>query len=153
MPNTQSGAAGFSPLVGKLYLGTDQTNLVNGTWTTIALDTIAPNFSNGIEDISNNKITPGIAGLYLIVGSVSFYNVVVDKEYGVKITKNAGFSNIAIKDYKYASMVAYSLKIATICYLSATDYIQLRAMSRSGDNTVDVESAEINTSLAITKLQ
>ena len=138
--------------MGKLYLGTDQLNLVNGSMTLIELDTIPANFTDGIEDTGNHRITPGQAGFYHIIGQVTFRHVVADVAYLARIRLNGN-------DYKATgtglAAVALSLTIPVVVhlYLSATDYVELIVVSFSGNNTVDVFGTEDQTFLSLQRVR
>jgi len=137
---------------GKLYLSTDQLNLVNNTWTKVALDTIAAGFSDGIEDTVNNRITPGYAGFYDLKGLVTFVNIVAARNYraAIKISNTTWHS---VK-YSWAGGGTYlGVPVGDLVKLTATDYVELLVMSQSGDNTVDIASLERLTFLSVQRVR
>jgi hypothetical protein len=137
---------------GKLYLGTDQLNLVNGAMTLVELDTISAGFTDGIEDIANHRITPGVAGFYDVKGQVYFKDVVADTRYIASIRVN-GVTTLFSACHQ-ASIVGYlSAACSGHCYLAATDYVELMAQSLSGNNTVDILSAEFRTFLSVQRIR
>lgn len=155
MPNRQSAAGGFSPVpCGGLHLGTDQLNLVNGSEILVELDTLLSGFTDGIEDTTNHKITPGVAGLYLISAAVIFKNIVNDKTYRLSVKDNS----TRIIDAYLPSSVATISKFVTIAeakpvWLSAVSEIKLYACSFSGDDTVDVFGFGGHTFLTVCRMR
>jgi len=137
---------------GKMYLATPQLNLVSDIWTPVELDTISANFNDGIEDITNHKITPGHAGFYDAKGLVMFSSVVANMYYGLIIRLN-GTDNI-ISTYSHSSLAEY---LSVICsahvYLSATDYLDLIAAAFTGVNTVDIRAGEDRTFLSVQRVR
>lgn len=137
---------------GKLYLGTDQLNLIDTVQTIVDLDTIPAAYKDGIEIALTHRITPGIAGFYSIFGQIKFINDQDNKRYAVMI---------AVSDVPV--VVNYALSNAiTSCtpfvglpnhYLSDTDYVQLWAVSYSGDNNTDIEAGELSTFLSVQRVR
>lgn len=137
---------------GKLYLAIGQLNLVDGVHTLVALDGIGIGFTDGIEDTVNHRITPGYAGFYIVLGMVTFDNVVAAKNYvaGIKISGgvweclNIGWTGGG----RYLSV-----PVSALVKLTATDYVELWAKSDSGDNTVDVYAHIFCTYLMIQRVR
>lgn len=143
----------FQKPSGKLYLGTDQLNLVNTVATLVELDTIPAAFKDGIENIVTHRITPGRAGFYSIVGQVWFKSLIADKDYFAMIRISG--ATIACDSNAHAS---YAAAVTAKCclpnqYLSNTDYVQLYAQSFAGVDTVDIESTESRTFLAVQRVR
>lgn len=133
---------------GKLYLGTNQVDLVSEAWTKVLLDTISSGFADAIEDTVNHRITPGVAGYYRIKGQVCFLNTVADKDYQAEL-KLDGSINQAI-DIDHASLgKTIMVACSTLVYLSASSYVELWAMQASGVNTVDLSGLEHLTFLTV----
>jgi len=137
---------------GKMYLGSNQLNLVNGAITLVELDTVGTGFTDGIEDTANHKITPGYAGFYIIIGMVTFMNLVIDRSYdaGVLITGAAYLP--FVHDFSGRDDY-YTVPVSCLVKLNATDYIELYARSMSGDNTVDILAGEAYTFLSIQRVR
>ncbi len=137
---------------GKLYLSSPQLNLANGVWTLVTLTGIGAGFTDGIEDTANFRITPGYAGFYIIQGLVTFLNVVAARNYsaGLLISNttwlcaNTGWTG---------GGVYYSVPVLALVKLSATDYVELKALSGSGDNTVDLYADLANTYLSVQRVR
>lgn len=137
---------------GKMYLSVDQLNLQDATWTLVELDTVADNFSDGIEDTTNHKITPGVPGFYDVKGSVGFKNTIADKRYLMAVRVNG-------TDYKVVNRIFWGLttiadaKGSAHLYLSATDYLELLAFSDAGVNTVDLRGLVNTTFLSVQRVR
>ena len=139
---------------GHLYLGSNQLNLVNGVVTLVLLDAIPAQNTDGTENTVTHRITPGVAGFYSVVGQVMFKNCVVDKSYAAEILVNGGLifqnwnhSSIGVNDYLCALCARPSL------YLGPTDFVELHALSNSGDNTVDVVGGSAATYLELQRVR
>ena len=136
----------------RAYLSGNQINLVDGTWTKIALN--AETYDTGIFDSTTNyRCLPTVAGYYLVTGQVLFFNLVANKRYSAAFYKNGATMVQAhgqTGDGTDYLTVAPSSKIV---YMNgSTDYIELYARSGSGGNTVDVEGATHSTFLCVHKL-
>jgi len=137
---------------GKLYLGSDQLNLVHDTATLVELDTIASGFTDGIEDTANHKITPGVAGFYLITAQVRFMNLVAEKTYKAGIVVNA--ASYYCHNITWAGGGVYlTMPLAALVKLTATDYVRLFAESESGDDTVDIGGSQWATFLSVQRVR
>jgi len=137
---------------GKLYLSAEQPNLVSGDITLVELETIAAGFADGIEDTANHKITPGVAGFYLLTGRVTFVNVVADRGYDANIRING--ATYACFNYNWCGGgTRFSLPLAALVKLTATDYLELMARSVAGVDTVDVSGGLHNTFLSIQRVR
>lgn len=137
---------------GKLYRGATQTNLVDGDITLVELDTIASDFTDGIEDTTNHKITPGYAGFYLVMGTVTFKSLIADRKYDAAIKLNGSTWICFI--YGWASGEDYFV-VPVLAYvrLTATDYIELYARSCAGVDTVDIHYGPIYTFLSVQRVR
>jgi len=71
----------------RMYTTAAQDNLTDTTYTKITLDT--DEFDSGaITDTSNNKITPAVAGQYLVLGQITYTNTIANKTYYAQIFFN-----------------------------------------------------------------
>jgi len=143
----------FQKPSGMMYLSADQLNLLDNTETLVELNTIWAGFNDAIENIVTHRITPGKAGFYSIVGQVRFKSVVADKSYHALIRRNT--AAIIQNNASHSSDV---LGLTAVCvvpnwYLAADDYIELYAVSNAGVDTVDIDSAELRTFLAIQRVR
>lgn len=137
---------------GKLYLSADQLNLVSGEWTLIELDTISANFTDGIEDTTNHRITPGQAGFYDIKGQAYLSQIIAGKRYQLAILVNGTI-------YKYytelpGGLTNYlTLLVAAHFYLAAADYLELVILSIAGVDTVDLLGSEPYTFMSVQRVR
>lgn len=143
---------GIGVPAGRLHKTDLQENLVDTVETYVLFDAITTGFTDGIEDVDTDKITPGVAGLYLVQGQVSFINCVADKRYQAGIYVSNG-SHHVYKDSGNGSSTQIDVDVAGMLWLDADDYVKLTATSYSGDNTVDISGAESNTFLELVRLR
>jgi hypothetical protein len=137
---------------GKLYLGTDQLNLVDSAWTLVELDTKGDGYTDDIEGTASHRIAPAVAGFYDIKAQVFFENIVVDKAYPVGIRKNG--TDILCESQLHAVVAPYVAgPIFAHVHLNALDYLELIAMSKSGGNTVDIHAGERYTFLSVQRVR
>jgi len=125
---------------GYLYNTTLQENLVNGISTKVVLDHKNTDFTDNTEDVVNYRITPGVAGFYSIGANLTFNNVVANKHYEgcIKINEvELGGSRVVVHS-SLAEEVTVVISLPSI-YLSADEFVELYAISNSGDNTVDIK--------------
>ena len=139
---------------GKLFLGTQQNNLVHGDDTLVLLDTISANFKDGIEDVATHRITPGVAGWYSIVGQVEFesLSMVADARFGVNIRVSGVLANENWVHSSIANTVT-GVCLLPCYYLTPADYVELHARSYAGVDTVDISSNELSTFLALQRVR
>ena len=128
---------------GKLYLSAQQENIVNVTWTLVELNQIMggvpPDFKDGIEDIVNHRIKPGMSGFYTVFGQAVFNNIVLNKSYNVAVCKN-GVQNVIISN-KQSSIVDFLyVPCSDIIFIDEDDYLDLRVKHTAGVDTVDISN-------------
>ena len=126
---------------GGMYV-TGITDLTNGSYVLMTFDTIISGFNDGIEDVVNHWIKPGVAGYYSIAARISFQNVVADKTY-IGDLRVSGVSKETAYWHAATTTFLGGRIVVPVFYLTATDYLTLYAMSNSGDNTVDVNKAKL----------
>src|SRR4030042_374700 len=120
----------------RAYLAADKTNLVDAAWTKVLLDTETYDDGNDF-DATNSKFVVPVAGFYLIIGKVTFENVVADKAYTAAIYQN---SSVRADTIIIPSASGYAAAITIdIRELAADDTIELYARSDAGVNTVDIQ--------------
>ena len=137
---------------GKLYLSVSQLNLVNNTLTLVELNSIYTGFTDGIEDTTLHRITPGCAGFYFINGQATFMNVVAAKNYEAAI-RVSGVSWVSFCYGWAGGGTLFSVPVSSLVKLSATDYIELWVRSQSGDNTVDLSGVRYRTYLSVQRVR
>ena len=137
---------------GRMYLSVNQLNLVDMTDTLVMLDAITAGFADGLEDVVNHKITPGVAGLYDVKGQVTLVNTIADKRFSVSVKLNGVSSKISAVGQ--ASIASYlTINCHDHLYLSATDFLSLWALSYAGVDTVDIYGREPYTFLSVQRVR
>ena len=125
---------------GGLWRSGDQLNLVDGTPTLVLLNTVLSSFSDGIENVGTNRITPGVPGYYSILAQVNYKDttVVADKTYTAEIWINGVMNRTKWSHSSSAGSLSVTCYKASTLIALATDYIQLYATSNAGVDTVDI---------------
>ena len=119
------------------YLSASQLNLVNGAVTLIDLNT--ENYDIGSDfNTSTHKFTAPVTGYYDIRYQVGFNGVSLDKRYLAYVYKNTSTLVLLTSVIPAATISGLYVNASGIVHLTATDTLDLRAESESGDNTVDV---------------
>ena len=147
---------------GRIQLGSDQLNLANDTDIKVLLDEIEGDaldgqYQDGIEDAVNNRITPGVAGLYICFAQITYIAAVIDKLYRASLYRNWGIGGsriIGANEYvlTYASGVAV-VSVHGHCWLDTDDFIELIAYHFAGVGTVDIDSGSISTFLYVQRIR
>jgi len=137
---------------GNMYLSVNQLNIVHGTWTRVLLNAITSGFTDGIEDTTNHKITPGVAGYYAVFGNLTFTEVVATKDYYAGLKFNG---TTFVRVSAVHSSVPYFVAILVYghFYLTDTDYIELYCFHRAGVNTVDIVGSADNTFMSVQRVR
>lgn len=147
---------------GRIQLSTDQLNIVNDTDTKVLLDEISVDpldgqYQDGIEDLVNNRITPGVAGLYICFGQIAYESGVIDKLYRASLYRNWGVGGARrIGFHEYVLTYAGGIAIVPVfghCWLDADDYIELIAYHFAGVDTVDITFGSINSFLYVQRIR
>ena len=126
---------------GAFYLNVPQADLVHNTETAVLFDQTITGFTDGIEDEENHWIKPEVAGLYHIVGLITFYDVVAAKLFHATINKNAAAYSTF---YSYSGSALFggeellSIPISNYLWLNKTDYVKVSARQYSGVDTVGI---------------
>jgi len=135
----------------RMYVNSAQNNLTDTTWTTITLDTDTYDFST-ITDLSNNKITPAVAGYYLVIGQVTYENVIAEKSYYAQIYKNGDTAMATRIQQNGAATTDVSVVVSDVLLLDSDDYVQLRGYVNCGAATVDINTGTTDTYLVLFRL-
>ena len=126
---------------GGMYLNTPQADLVHNTETDVEFDQTIMGFTDGIEDGDNHWIKPEVAGLYHIVGLVTFEDVVAAKLYHATLNKNAAAYSTF---YSYSGSSLFggkewlSIPVSNYLWLNKTDYVKVSVRSYAGVDTVGI---------------
>tara|TARA_R110000787_G_scaffold158995_1_gene272817 strand:- start:1 stop:666 length:666 start_codon:yes stop_codon:yes gene_type:complete len=136
-------AAGLSNTPAMYAKLTSDQAVSNNTLTVAALATEILD-SDGTFDNSNYRWTPGVAGYYLIVGSIYFGGIGDNEQIQAYLTVNG---NILNHNNLYHGLAQASPgadrslidSITTVIYLDADDYVDWRIKQASG-GTVNAEA-------------
>ena len=139
---------------GGLYLSIEQYNLVNNVWTLVELDTVCDlgNANDGIEDTGTHRITPGVAGLYLVICQVTFLNPVADKEYDALVMTDGTMHEIRMAQHS-SNVNLLGVAVSGLIWLNKTQYIELYARSNSGTDLVDLSCGPPATFLHVQRVR
>lgn len=128
------------------YLNAAQTNLTDGTWTLVNIDTEVYDIGSDFNTTSHLFTAP-VTGYYLITGKVLYDNPVADKTYkcaiyvdGAAVQENWAHS---------ARIDTVGVQTTAIYAVTAGQTIGLYARVDTGANTVDLSSSATGTNLAI----
>lgn len=137
----------------RAWLGADQANIEDQTYTKVNLDTESFDPGNNF-DTTNHKYTAPVAGYYVVAYGVLWKdsNLVADKRYSCKLYKNgAGYSLVIA----HASFAHYISNFGVdVLHLNASDYLELYAYHNAGVNNIIIRGTdEAYTFLSIALLQ
>ena len=121
---------------GGLYLGSWQRDLPSGVATIIQLDTVMTGFVDGIEDVGNYWITPGVAGIYHIHGQVQLVACVANASYLLRLWANGAtewLATMLVRPTPGEMVIDFDI----LKPMNATDYIQLVVYHNDGVGNVD----------------
>ncbi len=135
----------------RMYPTSAQDNLTDVTWTTITLDT--DEFDSGtITDLSNNKITPAVAGQYLVMGQITYTNTIAEKTYYSQLYFNGSAAKAIASAHTGAATTDVTIAVCDVIVFDSNDYVQLRGQVNAGVNTVDVNVGTTDTFLVLYRL-
>lgn len=132
------------PMFCVMRLGANQTGIVTGTLTTIALDTTDADNTGMMANSGSNRIEVKRPGAYQPVGTLIWSGIPIGRAI-TQVTKNSGFVVIANSEVTadgFPSIPAISISVPLV----AGDYIQLRGYQGTGGNQAVVGAASPNSS-------
>jgi hypothetical protein len=129
----------------RVYLASAQSNLVNGVWTKVLLDTVSYDLGT---NFAANKFTAPVAGLYVIWGHIDFENTIANKDYAGAIYING---SVVSHHHSHTGGATTDVDVTLYdeFYLDKADYVELYAQSNSGGDTVDIEEGSDHTHLGV----
>jgi hypothetical protein len=117
------------------YMYADVQQTVNSDVNTkVAFNKVLSNFSDGIEDVSNDRIVVGKAGVYSVFGQVCIedFEVVANKLYSISV-RLSGSGVYPLHKYNQTAFADhYKIDISGLVYLSAVDYMELYFKHNTG---------------------
>ena len=132
----------------RIYLGSNQGNLVDGTFTKVLLDTVTHDLGKNFDIVTNNRFDVPVSGLYKVWGKVDFVNTIADKDYVAAIYVDGSAISYGRVHTGDATNEIDALVNDEI-YLRKDAYVELFAQSNSGGNTVDIKGASTDTFLGL----
>lgn len=134
----------------KMYLNAAQTNLVKATWTKVLLETDEYD-SDTITDTVNNRITPGVAGYYLIIGNLTWSGGFAAAErLSAAIYMNG--TAIATNQGNAGGTTYQTNHVSTVIYMDSNDYVELYGRAGTAGNTADIDAGAPNTYLIVHRM-
>ena len=109
---------------GRLYLDGNQAGLAGGgIYRQINLNAIMPNFVDGIEDVVNHIITPGVVGFYQVNASLKVdHPTHADVSFAIHVLRNPGSNLIMQKVFAPSTTDCnHSWSISDEIYISAVN--------------------------------
>ena len=135
----------------RMYPTAAQNNLTDTTWTVITLDT--DEFDSGtITDTANYKITPAVAGRYLVMGQITYTNTIAEKTYFSQIYFNGTSAKTIASAHTGAATTDVTVPVCDVIVFDADDYVQLRGQVNAGAATVDINVGTTDTFLVLYRL-
>ncbi len=155
MANIQSAGAGDITANHKpggcIYSGAVQSSLVDSEETLVVLGYASTDFGDDIEDPDNNKITPGVEGIYAVIGRVTFMNCIAGKAYRVRLFFNGVY---VLTSYGHAADAGYLSVIVTgLLKITEVQSVTLKATSYAGVDTVDLQGGSDQTFIALSRIR
>ncbi len=135
----------------RMYPTAAQDNLTDVTWTIMVLDT--DEFDSGaITDTANYDITPAVAGQYLVMGQITYTNVIADKSYAAQLFFNGSAAKTIATVHTGAATTDVTVNVCDVIVFDADDYVSLRGRVEVGVNTVDINVGTTDTFLVLYRL-
>ena len=123
----------------RAFLKTTAQTIGTASWTTIEFNNDSDSGlgwdSWGTYSTADYKITPGVAGYYLVSAQMTIANLGAGKGVGIRIHKN-GTTDIAVSTQSgyVAADILPGCNVTDIVYLDDDDYIVIQAFQNSGSN-------------------
>ena len=132
----------------RAYLGTNQLNIADLTWTKVLLDTETYDPGGNFSTINSRFYAP-VSGYYQVNGSVQWGMVVADKRYCAAIAVNG--ASVAVGDSISSGVWLSNLNcsLSDIIYVAAGNYIELFGWHDSGASTEDIYATSFRTFLSV----
>ncbi len=139
----------FSPS-GRLHRTGTQSDIAQSTLTKVLLATISTGFTDAIEDTGNNRILPGVAGYYMVFGSVHWINTADAKTYTSMIYLNG--ANIRQNLEHTGTADSIVTRVSGLVKLTNTDYLELWAYTNDG-GLPDIQAGSVDTFLSLHRVR
>ena len=146
------GAGGFSTSTRmRAYLGAEQVNLTNATYTKVTLNTENYDPGNNFDSVTNYRFTAPVTGYYFVHGKISYndfptpagvFGLCAFYVDGVAVSSNVGFANDSHSG-------EFTVSHTDVIYMVASSYLELYAYQSSGVSTVDIYNGTNETFMAV----
>jgi len=156
---TPPSAAGYNPMPsGRMYLQGLQDNIVSGAPTRVALNAIDADFTDGIEDVVNHWILPGVDGLYQFNASLFWDTTLDDNHYDLSVhSGRTGSENIRAKAIVTGCTniggLEVSVNISGLVWMDNLDHIFILGHHLDGTNNPDFVSTSPKTFLSLHRVR
>jgi len=141
---------------GRLYLENSQQNVQDGLFVKILFDSISAGFTDGIEDVVNHRIFPGVAGWYQVNAYLLLESLIDACRYAIHVTR----SGILVAHAEYLSpktgtSTAYhiSLGVSDVIKLTALQYLEVGIHHLDATEIVDVLGEETGSFLSVQRVR
>ena len=135
----------------RVYLGTDQLNIPDSTWTKVNFDTETFDIGGNFDAVTNHVFTVPIDGLYSIESMIRWVNGTADSRIMIRISKNA--VALTVKEERLNSLTYQSMAISDKRKFVKTDTIQIQVLQTTGAATIDIYGSITTTFLNIRLLE
>jgi hypothetical protein len=139
-----------NPPRARMYLGTTQSNIDHTAFVKVALDTDSYD-SGSITNTTTNRITPGIAGYYLVTGQIYYTGGFAAGEL-LQTHIYVNGSSVTAARSKATGTSTETRLAQDVIYLGATDYVELYARANTAGSTADISSGSSGTYLVVHRL-
>ncbi len=122
----------------RAYLGTDQLNIADATYTQVLIDT--ENYDSGNNfNIGTYEFVAPVTGFYLAIGQITYKAVIADKRY-LAILRTSVPAYIAISSNQSSHTDWVVTVVSDVVYLVAAQTLRLYCYHNAGVGTVDIQS-------------
>lgn len=147
--STGKGIRNDHPPRCRAYLSGHHSLATSTTWA-VALNAETHD-SDSIHSttVNNNRITPGVAGYYLVIANIAYNTTIDNKRYMCAIRVNG--ADVAISEVAGSTNKNVVANVSDITYLSSTDYVDMTAWHDSGVNK-NVVGTSVRTFLTVHRI-
>jgi len=115
---------------GRIYQSAPQV-VATGTPTKVNCDAISADFTDGIEDVVNKWILPGVAGYYLVIAQIFIDTVTPNKMFSILIRR--GVTAMAMHQrFSNDNFENLTMSVSDIIKLTAIQYVNMEFYHTSG---------------------
>ena len=135
------------------YLSANFLNQANDSYILVPVDSIQSDYTDGIENITTHRITPGVAGFYNIKGQIRYINAYINNAYYRAAIKLSG-AIIDIFELNSPLSTEVSCPVNLINrHFSVTDYLEIYLFKHGDTTAADVSGGSQNTYLELQRVR